>query len=230
MIASIAALSACASVPKQALDQGAARKIGKIALVDARDPAKYTVLNFGHPGMLFGAIGGAAAGADMETKGTQFTGAVRTKGLDVAARLSEKIAQNLSRNGYQVHRAAAAWEQKDGKQVLNYKAIQTDADAILNVTPTMVGYVSTHGFNSYIPAVGVIAEMVGKNGSDVLYRELFMYGWEPSAGQWVHLPAPESSRFGSFQELMEHSAAAGAALIAGADAVSERVAKDFPMK
>lgn len=230
LVITVATLSACASFPKQQLDQSAARKIEKVAVVDAREPVKYITMNFGHPGMMFGAIGGAIAGADMEAKGTQFTEAVRGKGFSIAGRLSEKITEYLRQNGYKVERVPDTRAEIDGKLVLDYKAINTDADAILNVTPTMVGYISTRGFNSYAPAVGVIAEMVGKNGSDVLYREFFMYGWEPSAGQWIHVPAQSSYSFSGFQDLIDQSANAAAGLTAGADVLSQRLAQDFPKK
>lgn len=230
LLATITILSGCASFPKQQLDQSAVRKIKKVAVVDAHEPPKYITLNFGHPGMIFGAIGGGMAGADMEAKGTRFTETIRGKGFNIATRLSEKVTENLSQNGYKVDRVPDTREEKDGKLILDYKAVKTDADAILNVTPTMVGYISTHGFNSYIPAIGVIAEMVGKNGSDVIYREFFMYGWEPTAGQWVHVPAQTSYSFDSFQELIDQSTNAAAGLTAGADALSQRIAQDFPKR
>ena len=142
-----------------------------MAVVEAREPVKYMTMNFGHPGMMFGAIGGAIAGADMEAKGTQFKEAVRTKGFGIAARLSEKIAEDLTQSGYKVQRVPDSRTESGGKLILDYKSIDTDADAILNVSPTMVGYVSTHGFNDYIPAIGIFAEMIGKDRSEVLYRE-----------------------------------------------------------
>jgi hypothetical protein len=225
-------LAGCAAVPKQALDQDAARSIRKIAVIEAREPVKYVVLNFGHPGMLFGAIGGAAAGAAMEANGTQFTNALRDKGFGISKRLSDKAASTLAAVGYEVIRVPDVREVKDDKIVLDYRNVQTDADAILNVTPTMVGYISTRGFNDYVPAVGVIVELVSKGKDQVnrLYQDRFMFGWEPSAGQWIHVAAPPAYRYSSFENLMSRSAEAGEGLLMGAELVSERLAKDLAKK
>ncbi|MDD5059045.1 MAG: hypothetical protein PHQ60_14345 [Sideroxydans sp.] len=223
----VATLSGCANFQKQALDKSMAQKIDKVAIVDAREPVKYVTMNFGHPGMMFGAIGGAIAGADMEAKGTQFTNALRSKGFAIAQHLTDKTAENLLKRGYKVEHVPDTRVEKEGKLVLDYKEVKTDADVVMNITPTMVGYVSTRGVNSYIPTVGIVVEMVSKNSSEVIYREHFMYGWEPSAGQWIHVPAETGYSYSSFQDLMDKSANAADGLTSGAELVSARIAQDF---
>jgi hypothetical protein len=228
----LVALAGCAAAPKQALDQEAAKNIRKIAVVEAREPVKYVALNLGHPGMLFGAIGGAIAGASMEDNGTKLTSALRAKEFGISKRLTDKTAEALAALGYEVVRVPDVREVKDGKMALDYRNVHTDADAILNVTPTLVGYISTRGFNDYVPALGVIVELVSKGKDEVnrLYQDRFMFGWEPSAGNWIHVPAPTNYRYSNVEELINRSADAGAGLHVGAELVGERLAKDLRKK
>lgn len=228
------ALAGCASAPKQALDKTAAQSIRTIAVVEAREPSKYVTLNFGHPGMMFGAIGGAIAGASMEDNATKFTNKLRAKQFEVGKHLSDKTAEKLAASGYRVVRVPDVREVKDDKIILDYKKIHTDADAILNVMPTMVGYVSTSGFNDYIPALGVIVELVsnsnGKDEVNRLYQDRFMFGWEPSAGSWIHVPSPANFSYSNFDDLMNRSDVAATGLLAGAELVADRLARDIAKK
>jgi hypothetical protein len=225
----LVALAGCAAAPKQALDQEAAKNIRKIAVVEAREPVKYVALNFGHPGMLFGAIGGAIAGASMEDNGTKLTSALRAKEFGISKRLTDKTAETLAALGYEVVRVPDVREVKHDKIVLDYRNVHTDADAILNVTPTLVGYISTRGFNDYVPALGVIVELVSRGKDEVnrLYQDRFM---EPSAGNWIHVPAPNNYRYSNVDELINQSVDAGARLLVGAELVGERLAKDLRKK
>jgi hypothetical protein len=228
------ALAGCASAPKQALDKTAAQSIRTIAVVEAREPSKYVTWNFGHPGMMFGAIGGAIAGASMEDNATKFTNKLRARQFEVSKRLSDKTAAKLAASGYRVVRVPDVREIKNDMIILDYKKIDTEADAILNVTPTMVGYISTHGFNDYIPALGVYVELVdsgnGKHEVSRLYQDRFMFGWEPSAGGWTHVPSPANFSYANFDDLMNRSDAAAAGLLAGAELIADKLASDIGRK
>lgn len=226
----VGVLSGCSGLPKQPLDRKVAAGVTKIALVEAREPDKYETLNFGHPGMFFGAIGGFVAAADMDVKGGQLTDALRARGFAIAPTLTQRVAGKLQRNGYQVERVGDLREIKDGKLTLDYSKIVSDADAVLSISPTLVGFISTRGINSYRPALGLVAELVAKNRQDVLYREYFMYGWETSAGKWVHVPAPPAYSFGNFDDLIAQSPLAADGLMVGAEELSERLTRDFPRR
>jgi hypothetical protein len=222
-VAGIALLmTACADLPKQAMNREATSKIKTIALVETPEPTAYMVI-YPHPGMMFGLIGGAVAGAEFEIKGGKFTQGLQGAGFSITRRLADDMAAALTAQGYQVERVA---EVRDGSEA-DYAKINTRADALLRVAPRNLGYRSTTGVNAYKPVLIVDAELVSANRRDRLYQDVFFYGMDAPMGQFTQFTPAAEFAFDTFDDLMARSKLAAQGLSAGADLIAERIAKDF---
>src|SRR5690349_9233819 len=75
-VALVAVLTACAGpVPKLEASTAKLGGVKSVAVVRPPEPKAYTVMNFGHPGVAFGLIGGLVAAADQNSKQNQLTAA-----------------------------------------------------------------------------------------------------------------------------------------------------------
>jgi hypothetical protein len=226
----LAAAGCNVSIPKTALDPGAARTIRKIAIVEVRDPKQYFARNQGHPGMLFGAIGGALAGASMESNGAALTQALAADGVSPGRRLTESTAQALAAAGYEIVRLPDLRGEADDEFSLDYAKVQTDADAILNLTLKSAGYRSSTGFDDYTVGLTLTAELVGRSNDrvDRLYFDRFWLDVsDPANPDLIFVEAPAKYRFSSLDDLLKRSREAGAGLEASAELVGRQLAREL---
>jgi hypothetical protein len=209
-------LNGCTSPMKYSFEPGAADSIRRIALVDPVEPEQYTAFNLGHPGMYLGLASGIVTGSHMEAEGKAFTAHLRQTGFDLGRRLAERTVHALERRGYEVVRVTSV---ADARGV----------DAVLTLTPMMVGYVAPRVLTDYIPAISVVAELVpaGRPEAEPVYRDGFLFGWQGFTGWWVPLPAPPEYSYRNFADLMKRSEEAADGLTLGADRIAERLAADF---
>lgn len=222
-----AALFGCASVPKQAFDPTANANLKRIALLEIDEPKQYVVFDFGNPGMLFGAIGGALAGGDMELKGQHLTERLQAQNLKLGSRLTASIEQKLGALHYEVIRLTGVRE-KPNTLVSDYTKVRADADAILDVLIVMTGYISQGIISDYEPCLRVSVRLVSTQNQQVLYRELLAYGepWRVT-GPWVQLPYTKSVGFSNFDKLLDSPKEAGEGIGLGIEAIASKIAFDL---
>jgi len=223
-------LGACVGpVPKIDAAQTTLSKIKTLTVIRPPQTKAYVVLNFGHPGLGFGLIGGIVAATDMNNKRDQLTAVLKQENLALPASLTERLVSGLTKEGYQAAAGEAPWETKDDRDVLPYEKIQSDADAVLVVAPTIVGFVdggltaSTGG--SYVPTIATVVTLLDRDHKTVLYRGYHVAGWQPKAEGWRH--TPPKSRYPNFTDLMQKPADTAASLIEASDAIASTVAADL---
>jgi hypothetical protein len=101
----------------------------------------------------------------------------------------------------------------------------TSADAVLVLSPMLVGFVATGMTSDYLPTVRLTAILLGKDRKDPLYRGYHAAGWAPSQAGWKTAPARKT--FSNFDALMADPAATADALRASGDSVAESVVEDL---
>jgi hypothetical protein len=217
------ALAGCATPEKVAFKQDAAAAIETVTIVVAPEPKKYTVLNLAHPGMLFGAIGGAIAAADQANKENKFSKLAQSEKFSVTAALATATEQKLVAAGYRVDVQQGHWEEKDGKYVLQAEKIPAQAGHVLVILPSVVGYVATAAY--YQPTIHAVASLLDKDRKTVLYKGFHSTGWQPMGEAWRHTKVDR--KFPDFDALMAEPKESSPALYLSAEAISASIAEDL---
>lgn len=222
----ISLLAACAGpVPRIESNPAVLSRIKTVAVINPPEAKTYIVMNFGHPGMAFGLIGGLVAAADQSSKQDQLTAALKKENLSVSNTLASGLVARLSGAGFQARAENGPWEEKDGKYILEFDKIQSDADAVAVVTPTITGFIATGATSDYLPTITVVVTLLDKDRKTQIYRGFHAAGWEPKAEGWKHSPA--TTTFGNFDALMANPSNTAKALVAAAAAVSTSIAEDL---
>lgn len=227
LVLAVMFLAACAGpVPKIDSSPSALAQVNTIAVIRSREPDTYTVINFGHPGVAFGLIGGLVAAGDQGSKQDRLTEAVKQNTpAPTASSLADSIAAQLNRQGFEASVEDGPWEEKDGKFVLKFENIKSDADAVLVVSPTMVGFIATGLTSDYMPTITAVATLLGKDRKEQLYRGFHACGWQPKGDGWRH-SSPRTT-FANFDELMADPGKTSLALTDAAAEIAVTVAQDL---
>jgi hypothetical protein len=219
-------MAGCAGpVPRIESNPAVLSKINALAVINPPEAKTYAVMNFGHPGMAFGLIGGLVAAADQTSKQEQLTAALKKENLSVSQALASALVAKLSSAGFQARAENGPWEEKDGKYILEFEKIQSDADAVVVLTPTITGFIATGATSDYLPTVTVVVTLLDKDRKTPIYRGFHSAGWEPKAEGWKH--SPPTTTFGNFDALMADPRNTAKALAAAALAVSSSIADDL---
>jgi hypothetical protein len=226
----ILALTGCAGpVPKVDLAPAAMSSVKTIAVIRVPEPTQYSVMNFGHPGMALGIIGGAVVAGDMSAKQQKLTQVYKDNKVAVGAELSKLVAERLNAVGYQAHVEDQVWKRVNGKEMLELKDIKSNADAVILITPTVLGYVATGltgGYgNDYLPTLAVVVNVLGPDRKKLLYRGYHASGWELKAEGW-HNTKPKA-RFANFDMIIDNPTASAAALSDAAVAIVDSLIADM---
>jgi len=225
-----ASLGACVGpVPKIDASQADLAKLTTVAVIRPPERKEYTVLHLGHAGMAFGLIGGLIAASDMQNKQTKLTEVLAKEKIAMPAALTERLVAGLAKEGYTVVAEDAPWEEKDGRVSLQMEQIKSDADAVLVVLPTIVGFVDggmvTSTGGAYVPTVALVVQLLGKDRKTVLYRGYHVTGWKPMAEGWRHTPG--TAKYPNFEDLMLKPDLTAASLVEASDLVTQSIVLDL---
>jgi hypothetical protein len=221
----LSSLVSCASVPKQAFDKKDAAPVKRIALLQVAEPNDYLVQNMGGAAMAFGLIGGLIAAADASSKSDLFTQKMKEQKLTLRGQMAQAIAERLNAQGYEVVYLSDQRPRVKEDKNADYSQIKTDADAILDVWFTVVGYLSPQGSPDYQPWIGTVARLVAANDGSQLYFQSFNYGAKLgySRDTIEYLPAESKYAYRSFDALMTNSDEAIQGLRQGIPPITTRI-------
>lgn len=219
-------LAACASAPQNVpLAPSAGAAIKSVAIVVPPEPRKYAVVNWGHPGLVLGLVGGMFVAAEQDRKEASFYQAMQFQKFSVKAMLALGLEKRLLAAGYRARVVEGPWEEKDGRYVLHPDKVATDADAILVIVPTSAGFMARGPTADYVPAMTAVVRLIARDRRTELYRGLHAAGWQPRADGWRYTPARRS--FSDFESLMAQPRESASALAETVDAVSDSIARDL---
>lgn len=227
-IAVLAGLLAACAGPVPKVDAAASKlaTIKTVAVIRAPEPKTYAVMNFGHPGMAFGLVGGLIAAADQSAKQDRVSAAFKSQGAKVNGNLAEQLVTRLQASGYDARIEDGPWEEADGGYKLAFDKIDSTADAVLVASPAVVGFVATGAVSDYMPTMTVVASLfLGKERKNPLYRGFHSYGWAPKAEGWKN-SAPKKT-FANFDAVMADTKSAQTALDDAGTRLAESVAGDL---
>ena len=223
-------LSACASpVAKIDLTKGSMSQVKTIAVMVAPEPTEYTVLNLGHGGMGFGLIGGLIAAADQSDKQKKLTAKYNAEGVSLTTALATQISSALNNAGYNARVEKGNWVAANNQNTLAFDKIQSDADAVLVVSPTILGFVAA-GLavrnNDYLPTISVVTNLIKQGSASApMYRGFHMTGWELRQVGWRYTPPKQ--QFADFAALHDGSKNSSKSLNEAAAMIAATVAADL---
>lgn len=219
-------LAGCGAMPKVDSDAARLSTVRTVAVIRAPEPKTYTIINLSHPGMMFGLIGGMIAGKDAESKQETLSKAYHDQGTQFTTTLAARIVDGLRHSGYDARVEEAPWVEKDGKQTLDFSAIQSTADVVLVTSPSIIGFVAPQMGSDYYPTMLAGATVLGKDRKDKLYVGFHASGWHMSREGWRNTAAAVT--YPNFSDIMADTKASAASLDAAAAAVAATIVADLP--
>lgn len=196
LLAGTALLGGCGA-SKMAVKPEFKDQVRSIALIRVAEPPAYVANDFGNPGMMFGAVGGAAVGMGAVSAGEKITQIAHGAGFSAADSYTAAIEDRLRSSGYQV-KVINVPRAKPQKLLDNYTDVDAQgADAILDVAVESFGYATEHPMFSpyWRPAAQIKVAMVTRTTHEVVYQEKFMYGYHNPLMSGTDLDAPETYHF-----------------------------------
>jgi hypothetical protein len=203
VLAVVVLLSGCAFAPYQPLDAANRQKIKTIGLVSVPNPAQYRGTAFSNPALLFGALGGAVAGASAESRSAALDSLLRGAGFDYGKRMEKALASELERAGYKVVPIALP-RSSDNKFAEDFSTVEAyHVDALLDTSIFGVGYYDVNFTDSaFRPAVNIQAHLISWPGRQPLFSETILFGYKNPLIPGAHIPAPSSYFSSSFDDVL----------------------------
>jgi len=224
-LASIAfALTACGTT-QMAVKPEAKANVQSIALIKVSEPDSYTAQDFGNPGMMFGAVGGAIAGASSANSTKSVGKIVTDSNYSVSDHFTVALQKKLTDAGYDVKIVSVDREKKH-KLLESYESVNADsADAVLDVAIESIGYSTEHPMFSphWRPSSQVSVVLVDKQTGEMMYAEKFMYGYHNPLMSGTDIEAPEEYHFKNKEELLSDDDRVVSGIQHSVDAVVEQV-------
>jgi hypothetical protein len=220
-------LAACASVPRIEMDAASSVRIQKIALLKVPPAPSPTVTNSGGAAGMFGAFGALVQVGMNASNGSAYADAVADGTRKLAPGITGSLAEVLARDGYQVVIPEQEPTVANSGDTVDLSSIQTDADAILAVWFTQVGYVSPPRSPYYQPFVVVKARMIDARSRGDLYFKTFSSGYDVDVKNSVYILTGGGYRYGTFQELMGSAAESFQGLVDATETVAVHVGADL---
>lgn len=208
----MALVTGCGST-RMAVKPEVASRIHSIALIRVGEPEAYVAQDFGNPGMMLGAVGGAVAGASSANAEKSVTQIVTDRDYAAGRDLTQLLESRLRDMGYEVQVVSVERKDKD-KLLEDYRGVETGgADAILDVVIESIGYATEHPMFSphWRPASQIRVALVDSRSGEKLYAEKFMYGYHNPFMSGTDLDAPATHHFKNKDALF----ADGKKLVAG---------------
>jgi hypothetical protein len=142
--------------------------------------------------------------------------------------LADAIKAELMNGGYAVSFLEYQRPVNDGEDEPDYSLVETDADAILDVSFVKVGYLSDAGSSDYLPWLLVKARLLARKDKSTLYTHQFSYGAKLSSDEGIaHFQSAQKYTYGDFDTLMAQSTEAAEGLRMGIPLIATRLAAEL---
>jgi len=223
----IACLVGCASTPVPNIDKSptALKSIKTITLIRPREPQEYTVMRFVNPGFVFGTLDMEVSVSASKVHQTALTDLIKQQNFSFANTLTNTVAERFKQAGYEVSVQDGPWVEDHGRYILSYADIASDADAVLVIAPTIMGFVSPSNMRGYAPTVTAVMTLLGKDHETHLYKGFLAAGWKPSEEGWQH--AYSAQTFPSFEAVVADPDKAVASLKQACNAIANLAARQI---
>ncbi|WP_233217479.1 hypothetical protein [Trinickia dabaoshanensis] len=197
-------LAGCASLPKTDLNADARSKLHSIAILNVAEPKTEPVMNFGGAAAGFGLVGALVQAGVNSSHTSTYTTKIATGKVVFAPTVADGVMDRLTADGYQVVKLDGqdAKLSADGKSD-DYSGIHTDADAIMNVSISTMGYVSPPESAMFVPWVVVRARILDAKTKQDMYFKTYACGYDIKSNS-VHVDSDATYSYGTFGSLEEN--------------------------
>jgi len=222
----LALTAGCAPMTRVELAQDGVAGLRTIDLVMPPEPGDYVVAMENHPGAAVGgAVGAVISIADQTAKTNRVKQALEGQRISVSHTMADALVQRLKATGYRVRLVEAPWVQQSAPPTVDVGSIQSEADALLVVTPRTIGFVTANAFTAYEPTVMAEVTLLGRDRKTVLYRGLHSAGRKPALGEWRNVASRRT--FADVDGLTANPAATASALTEAGTDVARAIADDI---
>lgn len=221
-------LTGCVSVPKVALDDVAAKKIGSVAMMPIGESKNIRVTNVG-PAMMLGAIGGAIQGLTDDDHSKSYAAALNAQEVKLAKPVSDALIEGLKSKGLAVELLVGQHAKlaSDGKSD-DYSDVKTSADVILQVWFGYTGYFSG-ATSDYKPWVVVHAKLLDTRTKKELYHQSFSALRKPASDAIEFVPVAGEVEYKNFDDLISHAGQSLVPLQLGHQAIVRQLLKELKL-
>jgi hypothetical protein len=222
----LALTAGCSSMTRVELAQDGIAGLRTIDLMMPPEPGDYVVAMENHPGAAVGGVvGGLIIAADQSAKTDRLKHALEGQRISISRTMADALVQRLKATGYRVRLVEAPLDRQSISPSVNVASVESDADALLVVTPRTIGFVSANAFTAYEPTVMVEVTLLGRDRKTVLYRGLHSAGRKPLLGEWRNVSSRRT--FPDVDGLIANPAATAAALTEAGTDVARAIADDI---
>jgi hypothetical protein len=236
LVLTLALLTGCASIPRQAFNRGTHGNVRNIALLRVHEPEQLTVSNIGSMYGAFGLLGAAMQADDEAGKRDDLTERMRAHRVALGVELSTVLEHELRKHGYIVNvwTTESPRVHQDGddeyappqySKIRDYPRIRSTADAILDVWFSDAGFTALG--KDYQPWIRANARLVSTRDQSQLYFQAYSYGVDIRAEAVKHFPSQPKYAYGNFPTLMARSQEAADGLRAGVPLMARGIAADL---
>ena len=227
LLVCITGLVGCANPPLPKVDKtkNALEGVKTITIIRPREPREYTVMNFYDPGFVFGTMNLEVSVSASKYWQLALTQLITQQNFSFADSLTDTMAQRLKQAGYEVSVQDGPWVEDDGRYTLSYADIASNADAVLVIAPTIMGFVSPRDAAGYAPTVTTVMTLLGKDHQTPLYKGYLATGWKPSEEGWQH--AYSTKTFPNFEAVVANPDQAVASLKQACNAIVNLAARQI---
>lgn len=227
LLVCIACLVGCATPPLPKVDKAknALEGVKTITILRPREPREYTVMNFYDPGFVHVSLNLEVSVSASKERQIALTELITQQNFSFADSLTHTVAQRFKQAGYEVTVQDGPWVEDDGRYILSYADIASDADAVLVIAPTIMGFVSPRDAAGYAPTVTTVMTLLGKDHQTPLYKGYLAAGWKPSEEGWQY--AYSTKAFPSFEAVVADPGQAVASLKQACNAIANLAARQI---
>jgi hypothetical protein len=220
-----ASLGACAPMP-QAFNREAAADIKTVVIAQRPNQTEYGVRVVSNPAFNAGLIGGLIEEAEGLARTKRLAPLIKPDELRVQDRFSAKLQEKLNAVGYSTKIVVLPNLGGSDPELLARVKLQAQADAVL-VVPMLAQYGAVGLARQHQPWVSVSPRLLHGTTAATLYAGSFNYGFTSYFANPATLPAPPQHQFADIDALVADPAKAAEGLLAGLDALAERVVTDL---
>ena len=161
-------------------------------------------VNIGGAAAGFGLIGGLIQAGVNSSHSSTYSKKVANGNVLFAPIISDGVMDRLTANGYQVVKLDGQDVKlaDDGKSD-DYSGIHTDADAIMNVWISTMGYVSPPESVNFVPWVIVRARILDAKTKQDMYFKTYACGYDIKSNS-VHVDSDATYSYGTFGSLEDN--------------------------
>jgi hypothetical protein len=197
--------------------------IVKIAIVPVLEPAGYSLRNMNLAVALLGIPAQIGLESLQNEKANRFSVAMIRQHPKPGAKLLTRLADDLTRSGYQVEIIEKIERGTDDPDDIDYATIKTGADAILHVRFTASGVYSGAFNGTYVPRLNVRGVLYAPNRDDTVYEEDLYYGVDAREGKPWAIVADAKYSYPDFDTLIAGIPDIVSGFESGSQAIADRM-------